>query len=149
MRSPTACRASSWPGRRSGCAPAGSTGSRLSRSATAKARTAKTGVSSWPGGGPVNPCRVQPDEPGELEAEMQGQPVAPAPQVDPGYSFGLLQPVVQRAAVQAEPLGARLRIASEVEVGLQGRDHRAVGLVEQGDQARVEAGRCLGVRWQL
>src|SRR5215831_19853758 len=136
MQSPTACRASSWPGRRSGCAPAGSTGSRHSRSATAKARTATAStanapVSSWPADGPVCPVRVQPDEPGELEAEMQGQPVAPAPQVDPGYSFGLLQPVVQRAAVQTEPLGARLRVAGEVEVGLQSRDHRAVGLVEQ------------------
>src|SRR5215831_8161701 len=55
--------------------------------------------------------RVQPDEPGELEAEVKGQPVTSAAQVDPGYLFRLLQPVVQRAAVQAEPLGARLRIA--------------------------------------
>jgi hypothetical protein len=71
---------------------------------------------------------------------MEGQPVTPAPQVDPGYSFRLLQPVIQRAAVQAEPLGARLRIAGKVEVGLQSRDHLAVGLVEQHDEARVEAG---------
>ena len=93
--------------------------------------------------------RVQPDEPGELEAEVESQPVAPAPQVDPGYSFRLLQPVVQRAAVQAEPLGARLRIAGEVEVGLQGRDHRGVGVVEQGGEARVKAGCRLGVSGKL
>jgi hypothetical protein len=51
--------------------------------------------------------------------------------------------------VQTEPVGARLRITGQVEVGLQGRDHRAVGLVEQRGEARVEAGRCLGVGRQL
>src|SRR5262249_56572646 len=81
--------------------------------------------------------------------EVEGQPVTPAAQVDPGNSFRLLQPVVEGAAVQAEPLGARLRITGQVEVGLQGRDDRAVGLVEQGGEARVEAGRCLGAGRQL
>jgi hypothetical protein len=43
--------------------------------------------------------------------------------------------------VQAEPLGTRLRIAGQVEVGLQSRDHRAVGLGRLGARGKAASRR--------
>jgi hypothetical protein len=93
--------------------------------------------------------RVQADQPGQLETEVESQPVITAAQADARHLFRLLQAVVQRAPVQSEPLGARLRVASQIEVGFQRREDRVVSLVEKRGQAGVEAGRRLRVGRQL
>lgn len=102
-----------------------------------------------PGRGLAGLFRVQAGQPGELEPQMQREPVVAAAQADTGELLRLGQPVVQGAAVQPQPLRARLRVTGQVKIGLQSDKSRRVGLVEQYGKPWIDARHRVGVHRQL
>ncbi len=91
---------------------------------------------------------MQVGQPGQLEPQVDGQPIVAVPQAEATQPLGLVQPVVQGGPVQVQPRRGRLGVAAQVQVGLQRPHQHLVAGLEQHRQPRIQ-GRLGGVRGQL
>ncbi len=75
---------------------------------------------------------------GELETDVQSEPVQSVAEVEAGERLDLAQPVVKAAAMQVQPGRGLLNTAGEVEERLRGVEKVGAVLLEQRPDAGVD-----------